>query len=299
MKKHSRGFTLLELLVVLAIIAMLIALLLPSIQQAREEARRSTCKNSLKQVGLALHNYEDTFTTFPPGATGNILWSKFILPFMDQANLYNQIDHSVPDPATNAVNAKVRNHQLPIYRCPSDPGGIQTTGSNCGPSNYTVCVGNSPLGSDKGTSVFFTDSNTNHSDVTDGTSNTMMISELLVGSEYMKYGNIRSLGEALDDCSGTGTTGKLRGESWFYGGALIRWGYLTKFPPNTDVACRTFQEFANASPASKHAGGVHILLCDGTVKFTTDEIDLDIWERLGNKQDGKDLGNILISVFDN
>ena len=97
----KRGFTLIELLVVIAIIAILIALLLPAVQQAREAARRSQCKNNMKQIGLALHNYHDVYNTFPPGYVGqtdvSILagyglwsWSALILPYIDQAPLYNQ-----------------------------------------------------------------------------------------------------------------------------------------------------------------------------------------------------------------
>ncbi|WP_339733883.1 DUF1559 domain-containing protein [uncultured Gimesia sp.] len=314
MNQRKRGFTLIELLVVIAIIAILIALLLPAVQQAREAARRSTCKNNLKQIGLALHNYLDTHSTFPPGITrapqhpyagvsgwntGKVLWSAFILPFMDQGPLYNKIDFSMPDPGRHANNADVRKVDLPAYRCPSDPGGKGTTGdSSSGPSNYTGCVGNSPLGSvsgggssykNNGTSVFFTDSKTKIRDITDGTSNTMMVSELLVGSEYLNYGNV-STGGILDDCSMSGSTGKLRGRSWFYGDASIDWAYLTVFSPNTKLACRTFQEYANASPASQHVGGVHILLCDGAVRFVSDNIHLKTWQDLGNKSDDNVLG---------
>jgi len=299
--------------VVIAIIAILIALLLPAVQQAREAARRSTCKNNLKQIGLALHNYLEIHSTFPPGITranqhpyagvsgwntGKVLWSAFILPSMDQGPLYNLIDFSMPDPGRNAANATVRSTVLPAYRCPSDPGGKNTTGSSSGPSNYTGCVGNSPLGSvsgggssykNNGTSVFFTDSKTKIRDITDGTSNTMMVSELLVGSEYINYGNV-STGGILDDCSTAGSTSKQRGQSWFYGDASIRWAFLTVFPPNTEAACRTYQEYANASPASKHVGGVHILLCDGGVRFVSDNIHLKTWQDLGNKADENVLG---------
>ena len=313
MNQRKRGFTLIELLVVIAIIAILIALLLPAVQQAREAARRSTCKNNLKQIGIALHNYLDTHSTFPPGITrapqhpyasvsgwntGKVLWSAFILPFMDQGPLYNKIDFSMPDPGRHANNADVRNVELSVYRCPSDSGGKGTTGSSSGPSNYTGCVGNSPLGSvsgggtsyqNNGTSVFFTDSKTKIRDITDGTSNTMMISELLVGSEYINYGNVGT-GGILDDCSAPGSTGKLRGQSWFYGDASIRWAYLTVFPPNTEAACRTYQEYANASPASEHVGGVHILLCDGAVRFVSENIHLKTWQDLGHKSDDNVLG---------
>src|SRR4051812_6730319 len=96
-KTFKRGFTLIELLVVIAIIAVLIALLLPAVQQAREAARRSQCKNNLKQIGLALHNYHDTANTLPPGWIGDPTgsnagnrwgWGTMILPYLDQAPLY-------------------------------------------------------------------------------------------------------------------------------------------------------------------------------------------------------------------
>jgi len=92
-RKH-RGFTLIELLVVIAIIAILIALLLPAVQQAREAARRTECKNNLKQIGLAIHNYHDSFNTIPPGWIGGTgySWQIFLLPGVEQSNLYNALN---------------------------------------------------------------------------------------------------------------------------------------------------------------------------------------------------------------
>ncbi len=150
--RMTRGFTLIELLVVIAIIAILIALLLPAVQQAREAARRSQCRNNLKQLGLALHNYHDNFKMFPlsqlGGVTGQSDWrghsaQTMILPYIDQAPLYNRYNMDVwawwdtgkgppNDAAGGAAHAKI-----PAFRCPSN-GSI----ANGRPgNNYVVCEG--------------------------------------------------------------------------------------------------------------------------------------------------------------
>ncbi len=311
MYRKRTGFTLIELLVVIAIIAILVALLLPAVQQAREAARRSSCKNNLKQIGLALHNYHDTFSTFPPGITranihpfagvsvwntGKVLWSAFILPNMEQAPLYDLIDFSMPDPGRNAANAAVREAKVPGYRCPSDPGVIS---GNLGRSNYAACIGFRPISAmagggnahrNNGTSVLFTNSNVRFSDITDGTSNTMVISEILVGSEYKNYGNVSTPG-ILDDCLAPApNTMDLRGHSWFYGDDTIRWTYLTLLPPNSSLACRTYQEYGNGSPQSEHTGGVQVLLCDGSVRFVSENVNLATWQNLGDKSDDNVIG---------
>jgi prepilin-type N-terminal cleavage/methylation domain-containing protein len=131
---RKRGFTLIELLVVIAIIAVLIALLLPAVQQAREAARRTQCKNNLKQIGLAMHNYHDTHTMFPlpsltvsnfplggglGGSMTSNVWSLAILPFVDQATVYNQYDFN--SSAFNPVNQAAGQAKLKAYLCPSTP----------------------------------------------------------------------------------------------------------------------------------------------------------------------------------
>jgi prepilin-type N-terminal cleavage/methylation domain-containing protein len=134
------GFTLIELLVVIAIIAVLIALLLPAVQQAREAARRSQCKNNLKQLGLAMHNYHDTFGAFPPGwiaATRGVGpdvngglngfgWGAMILPMMEQAPVYNQFrfELSINDTTGTPSNRSLIATSLPTFRCPSDPAPV-------------------------------------------------------------------------------------------------------------------------------------------------------------------------------
>src|SRR5579871_6659577 len=131
MQTKRKGFTLIELLVVIAIIAVLMALLLPAVQQAREAARRSQCKNNLKQVGLALHNYHEIANMLPPGWVGITAgapdihglngwgWASKILPLLDQSTAYNQINFSVD--VSNAANNAMRLTTFPVFRCPSDP----------------------------------------------------------------------------------------------------------------------------------------------------------------------------------
>ena len=117
------GFTLIELLVVIAIIAILVSLLLPAVQQAREAARRTQCKNNLKQIGLAMHNYHDVYSCFPNVNANNTLsgGSTFtsILPMIDGANAYNLYDFNRSN--SDPVNVQVTSQQLPFYLCPSSP----------------------------------------------------------------------------------------------------------------------------------------------------------------------------------
>ncbi|QDU07843.1 DUF1559 domain-containing protein [Gimesia aquarii] len=305
--KRKRGFTLIELLVVIAIIAILIALLLPAVQQAREAARRSTCKNNLKQIGLALHNYHDNFRTFPPGdvrrtyggvnswTTSMLGWIPRILPFLDQAVIYNQINWELESGVSAAPNNNLRREKLPAVRCPSDSS--RQPDGNYAPTNYLACrgQGDSTTANFDG-SIFARNSNVKIRDIEDGTTNTMMVSETFASAPFCDDPSSGGLCPA--SClTKPGYQGNVRqrqqGYSWFFAQYYEANYYATIYGPNHDEPdCGAGSGTANAilSARSKHVGGVHTLLADGSVRFTSENIDLAIWQNVGDPKDGNILG---------
>ncbi|MGE3316336.1 MAG: DUF1559 domain-containing protein, partial [Planctomycetaceae bacterium] len=194
--RSRRAFTLIELLVVMAIIGVLIALLLPAVQNAREAARRTQCKNNLKQIGLALHNYLDAMKVFPPSfcvdgptGTGGGEWSiqARILPYAEQANLYETIDFSIP----YAAGSPVAVQRVAMYLCPSEPNDRLRDGDHY-PVNYGFNGGTwqvyDPFTGYGGDGPFYPNSDTTTSDILDGLSSTICFAEVKTFTPYVRDG---------------------------------------------------------------------------------------------------------------
>lgn len=333
---RQRGFTLIELLVVIAIIAILIALLLPAVQQAREAARRTQCKNNLKQVGLALHNYHDTALAFPIGSSREqrggwgVAWWAGVLPYTEQAPLYNQLqfegnhpgwthdtgndgNNSTPQSAGwdngNAASGKVLSFML----CPSSPvpatrdtgGGHQITiphyhgiaGAASDPANgftetrqlacCTCCGGLCSGGiiSRGGMLVANNGQVIRIRDVTDGTTNTIIVGE---GSAF-----------GTNSATGNKQIHHLVQHGWLMGAASSngtgRAFNITTimYPPNTtDInlpgICQN--DGSNNGLHSTHEGGCQILLADGSARFLSENIDMVTLRRLCTRDDGDVIG---------
>lgn len=255
------GFTLIELLVVIAIIAVLIALLLPAVQQAREAARRSQCKNNLKQVGLALHNFHDTYLRFPPGGANDMQpfgnasgpswgssWKVYILPYIDQAPVYMRWDLTSGNSGyVNANNLDLVNGlTLGVYACPSSSitpfawnGRTKMRTSYTGTAGaYNVTAGSATnknpfnvgiqQGCCNGTGSFasengllYAGSKTNMRDVTDGTSNTFIVHE---ESDYLRDAAGVPIAASKDYLNSSGIYGWTMGSAHALNQMQTGWG---------------------------------------------------------------------------
>jgi prepilin-type N-terminal cleavage/methylation domain-containing protein len=294
----KRGFTLIELLVVIAIIAILIALLLPAVQQAREAARRIQCKNHLKQVALALHNYHESFNTLPPGWIGvnaagvpdiqggnGFGWAVHILPQMDQIPLSKKLDFDTSIMSAN--NVPWHQTVLSEFRCPSDIGpevwdlnqeGSATVLASVSASNYvgswgtveledTCFPGGLPLPPGQrcnSDGVFSHNSRTRFTDFKDGTSNTFMVGERRFDKEL--NWNATWLGVVPD------------GEE-----SLARILGVTDHTPNSPDA--HMEDFS-----SWHVGGAHLAFGDGKVRFISENIDGRVFQFLATRHGGETIG---------
>ncbi len=335
--KRARGFTLIELLVVIAIIAILVALLLPAVQQAREAARRTQCKNSLKQIGLALHNYHDTHTAFPfawmLGADFNASpWGVQILPYLDQAPLWEKWDSSVP-PFDGAAafgfgptlsiqqNLEVIATPLSVYICPSTPSEpthdydlspagfpitytaarsdyITTNGVRSGFANvaYAGNAGGSrggalnSVGVDPSNPSVASGATARMRDITDGTSNTILVGERVGGTDIFDDNGIvnTTFSAALGTVNGGGWGDILNGEMWI-AGALYD-GTPSPFAPSGGPCAINCSNARGAGLYSFHTGGSQVLLGDGAVRFLSESIDAGNLAGLVTRAKGETIG---------
>jgi len=322
MRRSRHGFTLIELLVVIAIIAVLIALLLPAVQQAREAARRSQCKNNLKQLGLAHHNYHDVHQTFAPawievgglrpegttkcgGAFGakSAQWTILLLPYMDDAARYNGFNFNgrfrgidsqsttIPDPRNQELQLQ-RNSK---YECPTDTNsssshaninyfGVQ------GGGDYNTMVSLSQACAATGARRIYSNGvmvGTGNGprrfrDLTDGSSNVFLLGE----TRYVSLGNL----------GGTGNAGR-----YWLTWAVSAWSDIPGLTGATGrpINGSTFQPGSTYDPApateyfgSHHVGGAHFLMADGSVHFVSEHMDLPTYQRLGVIDDALPIGGL-------
>jgi len=329
--RRTSGFTLIELLVVIAIIAVLVALLLPAVQQAREAARRSQCKNNLKQLGIALHLYHEQYKVFcnhrggpndGSGRQGDESGMVQLLPFIDQAPLYQQIPSTVPNVCWDTNFAPWR-AQIGVFLCPSSPVPVPQ-GAPVALKSYKFCVGTTIQDNYAGiTNGLFGYSRQGGCkglrDIADGASNTIALAETGLGPTgggrttigQGVFGMPNNLPTNAPLCLATAS-----GMTYLPGNSISSWGQgslwpfghpfwnavTTVLPPNGPSCYVGGDNPSNAwgiyTPNSYHTGGVQVTLADGSVRFISNNINcgnygagspasFGIWGALGTVNGGE------------
>lgn len=319
---RRRAFTLIELLVVIAIIAVLIALLLPAVQQAREAARRSQCKNNLKQLGLALFNYEESMRCFPLGSYQPFFkvpnWRGQILPYLDQAPVYNKFDFvngSFSGNGLTSTNTVLANLSMPVYVCPSSSLNPTVSDGTATYNNsqrtlmhmYVGISGSYPdpagrtVGSTSNYGGYYTNNGsllhhqiTRQRDLTDGGSNVFLLGEQsgrvgLIDLRSAYYGGWTGSKFDVDGStdtipvSGSYPAGR---DSWGTGLTSIQYAINSK----TTAGGSDNTWDPNTILNSFHVGGIHVLMGDGAVRFISNSTDFLTVRKLAARDDGQVVG---------
>jgi prepilin-type N-terminal cleavage/methylation domain-containing protein/prepilin-type processing-associated H-X9-DG protein len=338
-----RAFTLIELLVVIAIIAVLVGLLLPAVQKVREAAARMSCSNNLKQLGLAMQNYEGAIGHLPPAFRNTVSpawtglppyffsWSALaeLNPFLEQTNIYNTMDLTQPIYVPPNFNISPTNQFavqqiVKLFLCPSDkaqPVSVAYGEPVIGPTNYAVCVGTgttnggppfgSPLNSD---GMFMAGTGLRITDVTDGSSNTAMMSESLLGdgpenasgplpavpNAVQRVYAYTGFGTPLSDaaCAGASQWNVSNRRGFMWASGEMRCGsYNHYYTPNALIYdcvtndLTTFTSMAFRAARSNHTGGVNVLFGDGGVRYINQSISPATWRAMATRTGGDLLGS--------
>lgn len=329
---RKRAFTLIELLVVIAIIAVLIALLLPAVQQAREAARRTQCKNNVKQLGLAMHNYHDTHNVFPPNSLqwGNPAntpeWTDtqhgtqlvMILPFIDQAPLYNAINFANKNAESTVVGGQpIYQKVIPGFICPTASSPNQRGGDLRAKTNYAPSMGSQRLDVNTNTpcpGLFppygpFVDPQYASSGGTNaggyfgtggaGHGNTMDMAS--ISGIFARGSTAARMRDISDGASNTILMGEVRPEcsdhvnnGWFHNNSIwvattppINFPSCPNSPARADGCNRADTWNTSQGFKSEHVGGAHFLFSDGSVQFLSENIDYGMYQRLGDRRDNR------------
>ncbi len=323
--KKRNGFTLVELLVVIAIIGILVALLLPAIQAAREAARRAECQSNLKQIGVALHNFEGAYRAYPasyegvPGSAGNWSAHVLLLPYLEQGSMYEavELDKGCTDIYIGGI--RLSSHRIGPYLCPDEINDKVRYDNNGQPKHWPLSYGYNagtwfvwdPNTGQGGDGAFYPYNRRTPADFRDGLTSTLAFSEVKAYEPYFRNLAQTSSMPMPTDPSQACLGGDFKtntGHTEWSEGRCHQTGFTATFTPNTEVLCAnggqqhdvnwtnqqegiagaTAMTFAAVTSRSYHSGRiVNALLMDGSVKSFSDSIELGIWQALATRNGGE------------